>query len=207
MSSHDPEKAASNDPGEASGVGAPRPDDRGASEALAPREGGGREGEGEGQAAEGREGEGADPRPAADRPPGDRPVGDRGPRGGRGGGGRGRGPRGGGGGGGGGRGPREGGGGRGPREGAPRNDAGPRPSLAPLAKLVAHLAKALVDRPDEVEVREAHGDRYPRIELLVAPDDIGKVIGKDGRTAQCIRALLLAAAARTNARVQLEILD
>jgi len=72
---------------------------------------------------------------------------------------------------------------------------------------VAHLAKALVDRPEQVEVREAHGDRYPRIELLVAPDDIGKVIGKDGRTAQCIRALLLAAASRTGARVQLEILD
>jgi predicted RNA-binding protein YlqC (UPF0109 family) len=147
------------------------------------------------------------PREGEARPAGDRPAGDRGPRGPRGGGGgRGRGPRGGGGGARGPGGP-QGGGPRGPREGGPRGDAGPRPSLAPLAKLVAHLAKALVDRPDEVEVREAHGDRHPRIELLVAPDDIGKVIGKDGRTAQCIRALLLAAASRTNTRVHLEILD
>lgn len=132
--------------------------------------------------------------PAGDRPAGDRPAGGRG----RGGPGRGRGP------GGGGRGPRDGG----SRDGGPRFDRNaPRVSLAPLTKLVAHLAKALVDRPDEVEVREAQGDRFPRIELTVAQEDIGKVIGKDGRTAQCIRALLQAAAARAGVRAHLDIVD
>lgn len=131
------------------------------------------------------ESRGADARPAGDRP--------RGPRGPRGGGG-GRGP--------GGRGP-----GRGPGDGPSRDRNAPRVSLAPLTKLVAHLAKALVDRPDQVEVREAQGDRFPRIELTVAPDDIGKVIGKDGRTAQCIRALLQAAAARAGVRAHLDIVD
>lgn len=152
-------------------------------------------------------GEGARPssegdRPAADRPAGDRPAGDR-PGGGRGRGGPGRG-RGPGGGGRGPGGPRDGG----PRDGGPRVDRNaPRVSLAPLTKLVAHLAKALVDRPDEVEVREAQGDRFPRIELTVAQEDIGKVIGKDGRTAQCIRALLQAAAARAGVRAHLDIVD
>ncbi len=130
--------------------------------------------------------------PAGDaRPAGDRP--------GRGRGGPGRGPRG----------PRgPGGPGGGPRDGGPRFDRNaPRVSLAPLTKLVAHLAKALVDRPDEVDVREAQGDRFPRIELTVAQDDIGKVIGKDGRTAQCIRALLQAAAARAGVRAHLDIVD
>jgi predicted RNA-binding protein YlqC (UPF0109 family) len=144
-------------------------------------------------------GEGA----AADRPAGDRPAGDR-PGGGRGRGGPGRGR------GGGGRGPGGPGGSRdgGPRDGGPRFDRNaPRVSLAPLTKLVAHLAKALVDRPDEVEVREAQGDRFPRIELTVAQEDIGKVIGKDGRTAQCIRALLQAAAARAGVRAHLDIVD
>jgi predicted RNA-binding protein YlqC (UPF0109 family) len=115
-----------------------------------------------------------------------------------------RGPRGGGGGG------RRPGGPRrdGPRFDGPRGDRNaPRVSLAPLTKLVAHLAKALVVRPDQVEVREAQGDRFPRIELTVAPDDIGKVIGKDGRTAQCIRALLQAAAARAGVRAHLDIVD
>lgn len=129
----------------------------------------------------------------ADARPNDRP---RGPRGGGGGGGARRGPGG----------PRGAGGGR--HEGGPRGDRNaPRVSLAPLTKLVAHLAKALVDRPDQVEVREAQGDRFPRIELTVAPDDIGKVIGKDGRTAQCIRALLQAAAARAGVRAHLDIVD
>lgn len=180
----------SNDHGDGSGGGEPLPRVESSTPALESRDGVLESRDGVAPAA-GAEGAG-DARPAGDRGPG------RGPRGPRpeGGGGRGRGNRGGGS-----RGPR----GPGGRGDGPRGDAGPRVSLAPLAKLVAHLAKALVDRPEEVEVREAHN--APRIELLVAPDDIGKVIGKDGRTAQCIRALLLAAASRTGARVQLEILD
>jgi len=70
------------------------------------------------------------------------------------------------------------------------------------------VARALVDNPDEVLVRKARGDRNPRIELSVAPDDIGKVIGKDGRTAQSLRVLLNAAASKLGAgRAYLDIID
>lgn len=90
-----------------------------------------------------------------------------------------------------------------------------------LADLVALVARALVDQADQVVVHEIEGggrerdresrfgDRGPlsRIELRVAPEDIGKVIGKDGRTAQSIRTLLAAAASRVGRRAHLEILD
>jgi predicted RNA-binding protein YlqC (UPF0109 family) len=56
-------------------------------------------------------------------------------------------------------------------------------------------------------VREVTGDRFPRIELSVARDDIGKVIGKDGRTAQSIRTVLNAAASKAGRRAHLDILD
>lgn len=78
-----------------------------------------------------------------------------------------------------------------------------------LVNLVRLIAQALVDYPDQVKVREvtAAGDRFPRIELGVARDDIGKVIGKDGRTAQSIRALVNAAAHKAGTRAYLDILD
>jgi predicted RNA-binding protein YlqC (UPF0109 family) len=77
-----------------------------------------------------------------------------------------------------------------------------------LVRLVEVVAKNLVDNPDEVQVRKARGDRDPRIELSVAPEDIGKVIGKDGRTAQSIRVLLNAAASGPRGgRAYLDILD
>lgn len=79
--------------------------------------------------------------------------------------------------------------------------------MSQLADLVALIARALVDQPERVSVREVQGDRFPRIELSVAPDDIGKVIGKDGRTAQSIRALLSAAASKLGQRAHLDILD
>lgn len=75
-----------------------------------------------------------------------------------------------------------------------------------LGELVGLIARALVDRPDAVEINEVGGDRG-RIELRVAREDIGKVIGKDGRTAQSIRALLAAAASRLNRRALLDIVD
>jgi uncharacterized protein len=81
------------------------------------------------------------------------------------------------------------------------------PSTSPLVDLVSLIARALVDQPDRVVVREVVGDRFPRIELTVAREDIGKVIGKDGRTAQSIRALLSAAASKTGRRAHLDILD
>jgi hypothetical protein len=77
-----------------------------------------------------------------------------------------------------------------------------------LVELVEVIAKALVDKPNEVQVRTTRGDRHPRIELTVAPEDIGKVIGKDGRTAQSMRVLLNAAASKLgNQRAFLDILD
>jgi hypothetical protein len=81
------------------------------------------------------------------------------------------------------------------------------PSSSPLVDLVALIARSLVDQPDKVVVREVAGDRYPRIELTVAREDIGKVIGKDGRTAQSIRVVLNAAASKAGRRAHLDILD
>jgi predicted RNA-binding protein YlqC (UPF0109 family) len=80
-------------------------------------------------------------------------------------------------------------------------------SSSPLADLVVLIARSLVDQPDQVSVREVQGDRFPRIELSVAREDIGKVIGKDGRTAQSIRAVLSAAASKAGRRAHLDILD
>ena len=77
-----------------------------------------------------------------------------------------------------------------------------------IVDLVEVIARHLVDEPDEVQVRKARGDRHPRIELSVAPDDIGKVIGKDGRTAQSIRVLINAAASKLGGgRAYLDIVD
>lgn len=76
-----------------------------------------------------------------------------------------------------------------------------------LKDLVTTIARALVDAPDEVSVEEVDADGTRVLELRVGKDDIGKVIGKDGRTAQSIRAVLAAAASKSGQRVQLDILD
>ena len=76
-----------------------------------------------------------------------------------------------------------------------------------MKDLVSYIAKGLVDKPDEVVVREIEGQQTFVIELQVAKDDIGKVIGKDGRTAQAIRTILGAASAKMNMRSVLEILE
>jgi len=94
---------------------------------------------------------------------------------------------------------------RGPRGGGPRIEA--TDDLSHLGKLVGLVARALVDDPSQVVVREAAHEHHPRIELTVAQEDIGKIIGKDGRTAQSIRMLLVAAAARSGRRPHLDILD
>ena len=77
----------------------------------------------------------------------------------------------------------------------------------PLKDLIATVAEALVDDPDAVEVEEIEDDRGVIVELRVAQGDIGKVIGKDGRTAQSMRALLNAAAQKQGCRAHLDILD
>jgi predicted RNA-binding protein YlqC (UPF0109 family) len=73
--------------------------------------------------------------------------------------------------------------------------------------LVEDIAKALVDSPDEVNVREVEGEQVTVLELRVAPADLGKVIGKQGRTARSIRTLLGAAGMKLNRRFTLEILE
>ena len=76
-----------------------------------------------------------------------------------------------------------------------------------LKELVAIVARALVDDPDGVDVQEIESENMSVVELKVAKDDIGKVIGKEGRTAQSIRALLSAASAKIGRRSQLDIID
>lgn len=76
-----------------------------------------------------------------------------------------------------------------------------------LKELVAYIARGLVDRPDEVEVRDVEEDGGLVIELIVAEEDLGKAIGRQGRTARAIRTVLSAAAMKTQRRVSLEILE
>ena len=79
--------------------------------------------------------------------------------------------------------------------------------MAAIQKLIEDIAKALVDVPEEVVVREVEGEQTSVFELRVAPADLGKVIGKQGRTARSIRTLLGAAGTKLNRRFTLEILE
>ncbi|HCF61368.1 MAG TPA: KH domain-containing protein [Myxococcales bacterium] len=74
-----------------------------------------------------------------------------------------------------------------------------------MAELVEFLAKSLVDHPDQVDVRTVEGNEGMTIELRVASDDMGKVIGKQGRIAKAIRTVVKAAAVRENKKVAVEI--
>ncbi|QQY80756.1 RNA-binding protein with KH domain [Keratinibaculum paraultunense] len=76
-----------------------------------------------------------------------------------------------------------------------------------MGELVEMIAKALVDNPDEVEVNEVEGTQSVIIELKVAEDDMGKVIGKQGRIAKAIRTVVKAAAIKENKRVVVEIIQ
>ena len=73
--------------------------------------------------------------------------------------------------------------------------------------LVEYIAKSLVDNPSGVSVNVVEGEKSTILELRVAGDDIGKVIGKHGRIAKAVRTILSAAATKTQKRVVLEILD
>ena len=76
-----------------------------------------------------------------------------------------------------------------------------------MKELITYIAKALVDHPEAVEVSEVEREQTSVIELKVAKDDLGKVIGKQGRTARAIRTILSAASTKIRKRAVLEILD
>ena len=75
----------------------------------------------------------------------------------------------------------------------------------PIKNLVETMAKALVDKPDEVHVTEVEGEQTSVIELKVATEDLGKIIGKQGRMARALRTILSAASAKIRKRSVLEI--
>jgi len=76
-----------------------------------------------------------------------------------------------------------------------------------MKELIEYIAKALVDKPEEVSVTELEGEQTSVIELRVAKEDLGKVIGKQGRTARSMRTILGAASMKLKKRSVLEILE
>ncbi|MGB9866811.1 MAG: KH domain-containing protein [Bacillota bacterium] len=76
-----------------------------------------------------------------------------------------------------------------------------------MTDLVSVLVKALVDNPDKVQVNQVEGEQSAVYEVKVAPEDIGKVIGKQGRVIRAVRTVVKAAAAKTGKRVQVEVIS
>ena len=76
-----------------------------------------------------------------------------------------------------------------------------------MKELIEAIAKALVDNPDQVRVRSIEGEQIIVFELRVDPSDVGKVVGRQGRTAESIRCILSAAGMKVRKRIRLEILD
>jgi len=76
-----------------------------------------------------------------------------------------------------------------------------------MQELVAHIARSLVDKPDEVKTVENEEEGTLTIELTVSQEDLGKVIGKQGRTARAMRTLLSAAADKEGRKIRLDILE
>lgn len=76
-----------------------------------------------------------------------------------------------------------------------------------MKQLVELIVKALVDKQDEVQVKETIGDSVVILEISVSPEDVGKVIGKEGRIANAIRTVVKAAGAKQNKKVNVEILS
>lgn len=76
-----------------------------------------------------------------------------------------------------------------------------------MKELISYIARALVDHPDQVSVSEVEGNQTSVLELKVAKEDLGKVIGKQGRTARAMRTILSAASAKVKKRTVLEIIE
>jgi len=87
------------------------------------------------------------------------------------------------------------------------SDTMPVPGSLGVRELVDYIARALVDLPDEVDVNEIAGEQTSVIELKVSKSDLGKVIGKQGRTARAMRTILTAASTKLRKRSVLEILE
>ena len=87
------------------------------------------------------------------------------------------------------------------------NNASMTSEIDRLQELVSFMARSLVDEPDSVEVNVVEGERSIVYELVVAQTDLGKVIGKEGRTARAMRTLLAATSAKLRKRAVLEILE
>ena len=81
------------------------------------------------------------------------------------------------------------------------------PEVTMLKELIEFMARALVDNPDKVKVSEIEGEQTSVIELRVAKEDLGKVIGKQGRTARAMRTILSAASTKIRKRAVLEIIE
>ena len=79
--------------------------------------------------------------------------------------------------------------------------------MSKLRDLVEHIAKVLVDNPDAVQINEIEGEQTSVIELKVAKEDLGKIIGKEGRTAKAIRTILGAAGSKLRKREVFEIIE
>lgn len=76
-----------------------------------------------------------------------------------------------------------------------------------MKDLILMIAKSLVDKPDEVDLREVEGEKTTVLELRVAKEDLGKVIGKQGKTARAMRTILNATATKLKKRAVLEIIE
>lgn len=87
------------------------------------------------------------------------------------------------------------------------SSTGGNQNLGELSRLIELTAKMLVDFPDQVEVSEVVGENTTVIELKVAKEDLGKVIGKQGRTARAIRTILNGASTKLKKRTVLEIIE
>jgi predicted RNA-binding protein YlqC (UPF0109 family) len=75
-----------------------------------------------------------------------------------------------------------------------------------MKELVEYIVKALVDKPDQVNIKETAGETVTILEISTAPEDVGKVIGREGKIANSIRAITKAAAAKQSKKVTVEIL-
>jgi len=83
----------------------------------------------------------------------------------------------------------------------------PRQETEPMKDLLIQIVQSLVDNPEQVQVKEVKGSRTTVLELRVAKEDMGKIIGKKGKTVNAIRLLLSAASGKAGKRYVLEIVD